>query len=226
MSKVLVFGHKNPDNDAIMSAVMFAQLANAIDGANNEYVACRLGGLPGESAALLAEVGMPEPELLEKLRALRRAPKGYSHRPQRAFPDGGRHRERRGRGRYRPPPHRRPHHGPAYRLREPALGLHLHGDRAPVRRHGHRDERRPGQAPARRHDDRHRDAQVAHHHRRGPRHRRRAGRAPGRGPRDLRRPGVPQPRGRRLYPRPDGLARHQALRHRRQGRLHRPVPRP
>ncbi len=67
MSKVLVFGHKNPDNDAIMSAVMFAQLANAIDGENNEYVACRLGGLPGESAALLAEVGMAEPELLEKI---------------------------------------------------------------------------------------------------------------------------------------------------------------
>ena len=77
MSKVLVFGHKNPDNDAIMSAVMFAQLANAIDGANNEYVACRLGGLPGESAALLAEVGMPEPELLEKIEP--------SDEPQRLF---------------------------------------------------------------------------------------------------------------------------------------------
>ena len=66
MSKVLVFGHKNPDNDAIMSAVVFAQLANAIDP-ENEYVACRLGGLPGESAALLAEQGVAEPVLLEKI---------------------------------------------------------------------------------------------------------------------------------------------------------------
>lgn len=66
MSKVLVFGHKNPDNDAIMSAVVFAQLANAIDP-DNEYVACRLGGLPGESAALLAEQGVNEPVLIEKI---------------------------------------------------------------------------------------------------------------------------------------------------------------
>ena len=46
MSKILVFGHKNPDNDAIMSAVMYSQLAAALDPAN-EYVACRLGELPG-----------------------------------------------------------------------------------------------------------------------------------------------------------------------------------
>ncbi len=66
MSKVLVFGHKNPDNDAIMSAVVFAQLANALDPAN-EYVACRLGGLPGESAALLEKHGVAEPQLLERI---------------------------------------------------------------------------------------------------------------------------------------------------------------
>ena len=66
MSKVLVFGHKNPDNDAIMSAVVFAQLANALDPAN-EYVACRLGGLPGESAALREKHGVAEPQLLERI---------------------------------------------------------------------------------------------------------------------------------------------------------------
>lgn len=66
MSKILVFGHKNPDNDAIMSAVVFAQLAQAVDPAN-EYVACRLGGLPGESAALLEKHGVPAPALLEKI---------------------------------------------------------------------------------------------------------------------------------------------------------------
>ena len=38
MSKILVFGHKNPDNDAIMSAVVYSQLASVLDPAN-EYVA-------------------------------------------------------------------------------------------------------------------------------------------------------------------------------------------
>ena len=66
MSKILVFGHKNPDNDAIMSAVVLSQLANQLDPAN-EYVACRLGGLPGESAALLEKHGVAEPLLLEAI---------------------------------------------------------------------------------------------------------------------------------------------------------------
>ncbi|MEE8715825.1 MAG: manganese-dependent inorganic pyrophosphatase [Coriobacteriales bacterium] len=63
MSKVFVVGHKNPDNDAIMSAVIFSQLANAVDK-DNEYVACRQGGLPGETAKVLADCGFPEPQLL------------------------------------------------------------------------------------------------------------------------------------------------------------------
>ena len=66
MSKILVFGHKNPDNDAIMSAVMYSQLAAALDPAN-EYVACRLGELPGESAALLEKHGVAAPQFLEKI---------------------------------------------------------------------------------------------------------------------------------------------------------------
>lgn len=68
MSKVYVVGHKNPDNDAIMSAVMFAQLAGALDK-DNEYVACRQGGLPGETQALLQANGIAEPELLERIEA-------------------------------------------------------------------------------------------------------------------------------------------------------------
>ena len=31
MSKVLVFGHQNPDNDAVMSAVVLAQLLNQVE---------------------------------------------------------------------------------------------------------------------------------------------------------------------------------------------------
>ena len=68
MSKVYVVGHKNPDNDAIMSAVMFAQLAGTLDK-DNEYVACRQGGLPGETQALLQANGIAEPELLERIEA-------------------------------------------------------------------------------------------------------------------------------------------------------------
>lgn len=74
MSKVLVFGHKNPDNDAIMSAVVFSQLANVLDP-SNEYVACRLGGLPGESRALLEKHGVAVPELVEKIEAGEERPK-------------------------------------------------------------------------------------------------------------------------------------------------------
>lgn len=68
MSTILVFGHKNPDNDAIMSAVVLAQLLGACDP-DNDYVARRLGPLPKESAELLAECGFEEPELLESIPA-------------------------------------------------------------------------------------------------------------------------------------------------------------
>jgi manganese-dependent inorganic pyrophosphatase len=66
MSKIYVVGHKNPDNDAIMSAVIFSQLANAID-ADNEYVACRQGDLPGESAKVLQDCGFAVPELMTEV---------------------------------------------------------------------------------------------------------------------------------------------------------------
>ena len=66
MSKVLVFGHKNPDNDAIMSATMFAELKNQLhDG--NEYIACRLGGMPRESELMLEKCGFKAPQLLDKI---------------------------------------------------------------------------------------------------------------------------------------------------------------
>ena len=65
MAKVLVFGHQNPDNDAIMSAVVLAQLLNQVEYLGNEYEACALGPLPAESAKLLAEAGRPEPRQLD-----------------------------------------------------------------------------------------------------------------------------------------------------------------
>ena len=37
MANVLVFGHQNPDNDAIMSAVVLSQLLNQVEYAGNTY---------------------------------------------------------------------------------------------------------------------------------------------------------------------------------------------
>ena len=67
MSTVYVFGHKNPDNDAIMSAVVLSQLLNQVNYDGNEYKACALGALPAESAKLLAEAGIAEPEQIESV---------------------------------------------------------------------------------------------------------------------------------------------------------------
>ena len=69
MSKIYVFGHQNPDNDAIMSSVGLAQLLNQVNYNCDTYEARRLGPLPAESAKLLADNGFAEPELLEKIPA-------------------------------------------------------------------------------------------------------------------------------------------------------------
>ena len=47
MANVLVFGHQNPDNDAIMSAVVLSQLLNQVEYAGNTYEACALGHASG-----------------------------------------------------------------------------------------------------------------------------------------------------------------------------------
>ena len=60
MSNVLVFGHQNPDNDAIMSAVVLSQLLNQVNYNGDTYQACCLGPLPAESAKLLADAGIDD----------------------------------------------------------------------------------------------------------------------------------------------------------------------
>lgn len=67
MANVLVFGHQNPDNDAIMSAVVLSQLLNQVEYAGNTYEACALGQLPAESAKLLADAGIAEPRVIESV---------------------------------------------------------------------------------------------------------------------------------------------------------------
>ena len=52
MTKVYVFGHKNPDNDSICSAAVYADFLNESepDGSDVTYIAARLGDIPPESA--------------------------------------------------------------------------------------------------------------------------------------------------------------------------------
>lgn len=67
MANVLVFGHQNPDNDAIMSTVVLSQLLNQLEYQGNTYAACCLGPLPAESAKLLEDAGVPAPMLIDAI---------------------------------------------------------------------------------------------------------------------------------------------------------------
>ncbi|WP_243297350.1 manganese-dependent inorganic pyrophosphatase [Bacillus litorisediminis] len=62
MSKVLVFGHKNPDTDTICSAIAYAELKNKL-GVNAEPV--RLGTINGETQFALDSFGVEVPRLVE-----------------------------------------------------------------------------------------------------------------------------------------------------------------
>ncbi|WP_243354415.1 manganese-dependent inorganic pyrophosphatase [Bacillus litorisediminis] len=62
MSKVLVFGHKNPDTDTICSAIAYAELKNKL-GVNAEPV--RLGAINGETQFALDSFGVEVPRLVE-----------------------------------------------------------------------------------------------------------------------------------------------------------------
>ncbi len=61
MSQVLVFGHRNPDNDSVCSAVAYAHLKNLTD-TDNVYVPARLGPVPPETAWVFERFGVQLPE--------------------------------------------------------------------------------------------------------------------------------------------------------------------
>ena len=63
MSTIYVTGHRNPDADAIASAIGYAELKARLDPAN-EYVPVRLGPANPQTRWLLERSGAPEPELL------------------------------------------------------------------------------------------------------------------------------------------------------------------
>lgn len=67
---IKVFGHKNPDNDAISAAVGYAYLKNELAkaaGTGEVYEACRLGVLPPETEWIMEERGIEQPALLERV---------------------------------------------------------------------------------------------------------------------------------------------------------------
>lgn len=68
MSTVFVVGHRHPDNDAILSAVVLSQLLNARNDGNS-YVACRAGEVPRESAAILESWGEELPLYIDEIAA-------------------------------------------------------------------------------------------------------------------------------------------------------------
>lgn len=64
MGPVLVFGHRNPDNDSVCSAVAYAHLKNLTD-TESVYVAGRLGPVPPETEWVFARFGVEAPEKIE-----------------------------------------------------------------------------------------------------------------------------------------------------------------
>ena len=67
MGLVLVFGHRNPDNDSIASAVAYAHLKNVTDP-DDVYVPARLGPVPKESAWVFERFGVALPEPIDHVR--------------------------------------------------------------------------------------------------------------------------------------------------------------
>ena len=67
MGPILVFGHRNPDNDSICSAVAYAHLKNVTDPAN-VYVPARLGPVPVETAWVFERFGVDLPDEITHVR--------------------------------------------------------------------------------------------------------------------------------------------------------------
>ncbi len=63
---ILVIGHKNPDTDAICSAICYAKLKNSIS--TEHYIPARAGKISGETQYVLDYFGVDKPELIEDVR--------------------------------------------------------------------------------------------------------------------------------------------------------------
>ena len=60
-NEILVFGHQNPDTDAIASALVYASFLRQMQVNAKAY---RLGDLNNESTFVLEKAGVSEPDLL------------------------------------------------------------------------------------------------------------------------------------------------------------------
>ncbi len=60
LSRIYITGHRNPDLDAVLSAMAYAELKNRIDP-DNEYVAVRCGHLSDSIRELLGKLGITPP---------------------------------------------------------------------------------------------------------------------------------------------------------------------
>ena len=65
MSKILVFGHKNPDTDTIMSSIAMANLEIIME--EKDMTPCRLGNINKETEYALKYFDVKEPELLNEI---------------------------------------------------------------------------------------------------------------------------------------------------------------
>jgi manganese-dependent inorganic pyrophosphatase len=63
MPTVYVTGHRNPDTDAVVSAIGYAELKQRVDP-NQEYVPVRLGQLNAQTRWVLEQSELPEPQFL------------------------------------------------------------------------------------------------------------------------------------------------------------------
>ncbi|MFA5845228.1 MAG: putative manganese-dependent inorganic diphosphatase [Coriobacteriia bacterium] len=67
MDVVLVFGHRNPDNDSVCSAVAYAHLKNVTDP-GRVYIPAKLGPMPPESSWAFARFGVEPPAEVDHVR--------------------------------------------------------------------------------------------------------------------------------------------------------------
>lgn len=67
MGPILVFGHRNPDNDSICSAVAYAHLKNVTDP-DEVYLPARLGPVPPETAWVFERFGVDLPDEITHVR--------------------------------------------------------------------------------------------------------------------------------------------------------------
>lgn len=66
MNKVLIFGHKNPDTDSIMSSLVMADLEKKLSR-DEEIIPCRLGNINKETAYALNYFKVDAPKYIENV---------------------------------------------------------------------------------------------------------------------------------------------------------------